>query len=92
MLCKSYLTARKQQRYINGHLSYQRNVPCGVPQRSILGPLIFLIYLSLYINDLPNRLEFTTPCLYADNTQIFASSTNANVFANNVNSDLQNPL
>lgn len=33
---------------------------------------------------------FKTPCLYADETQIFASSTNANVFDNNINSDLEN--
>ena len=86
MRCKSYLTASKQQRFVNRHLFCQRNVPCGVPQGSILGPLIFLIC----INDLPNCLQFSTPCLYADDTQIFASSTDANVFANNVNSELQN--
>ena len=86
MSCKSYLTARKQQRFVNRHLFCQRNVPCGVPQGSILDPLIFLIC----INDLPNCLQFSTPCLYADDTQIFASSTDANVFANNVNSELQN--
>ena len=33
---------------------------------------------------------FKTPCLYADDTQIFASSTDANVLANNINSDLEN--
>ena len=33
---------------------------------------------------------FKTPCLYADDTQIFASGTDANVLANNINSDLEN--
>ena len=33
---------------------------------------------------------FKTPCLYADNTQIFASSADANVLANNINSELEN--
>ena len=86
MWCKYYLTSRKRQRFVKGHLSCQRNIPFRVPQGSILGPLRFLIY----INDLPNCFEFSTPCLYGDDTQIFASRIDANVFANNVNSDLQN--
>ena len=59
MWLKSYLTARKQQCLINGCLSSQSNLLCEVPQGSILGPLLFLIYK----NDLPNCLKFTTPCL-----------------------------
>ena len=74
---KSYLTARKQQCLINECLS---------SQSSILGSLLFLIY----INDLPNFLKFTTPCLYADDTQIFTSSFDISVLTNNVNSDLKN--
>ena len=66
--------------------SPQSNLLCGVPQGSILGPLLFLIY----INDLPNCLKFTTPCLYADDTQIFTSSFDSGVLANNINSDLKN--
>ena len=85
MWLKSYLTARKQQCLINGYLSSQSNILCGVPQGSILGPLLFLIY----INDLPNCLKFTTPCLYADDTQIFTSSFDISVLTNNINSDLK---
>ena len=71
---------------MHGHLSPQRNALCGVLQGSILGSLVFLIF----INDLLNCLEFTTPCLYADDTPIFDSSTDASVLANNINSDLEN--
>ena len=86
MWFKSCLTARQQQCLVNGCLSSQSNLLCGVPQGSILGPLLFLIY----INDLPNCLKFTNPCLYADDTQIFSSSFDSGVLGNNINSDLKN--
>ncbi len=56
---------------INGQSSSPKKIITGVPQGSILEPLLFL----LYINDLPECLSKTTPCSYADDTQIFASST-----------------
>ena len=40
--------------------------------------------------DLPNCLEFTTPCLNVDDTEIFASSIDTDVLGNNINSDLEN--
>ena len=86
MWLKSYLTARQQQCLINGCLSSQSNLLCGVSQGSILGSLLFLIY----INDVPNCLKFTTPCLCAEDTQIFTSSFAIGVLANNINSDLKN--
>ena len=51
-----------------------------------VAPLLFLIY----INDLPNCLEFTTPSLNADDSEIFGSSTDATVLVNNINSALEN--
>jgi hypothetical protein len=55
---------------------------------SILETLLFLIY----INDLPNCLESTVPCLYADDTQIFASSHDTEDLIDKLNSDLVNVM
>ena len=81
---ESYLTNREQQCVANGILSSVGKLRCGVPQGSILGPLSFL----LYINDLPQCLQKTTPGLYADDTEIYASSHNVNDLINNINYDL----
>ena len=83
---ESYLTKRQQVCFINGHTSSPRQITCGVPQGSILGPLLFL----LYINDMPNCLKSTTPCLYADDTEIFASSFDYDTLVKNLNDDLKN--
>ena len=66
--------------------SSARKIICGIPQGSILGPLLFL----LYINDMPDILEKTTPGLYADDTQIFSSSHDYDTLVENLNMDLAN--
>ena len=52
---------------MNGHESDSLLLTCGVPQGSVLGPLLFL----LYVNDLPNASSLLTFHLFADDTNIY---------------------
>ena len=85
-LFESYLSDREQVSFVNGAMSAPKWIVCGVPQGSILGPLLFL----LYINDLPDCLEKSTPCLYADDSQIFSSAKDCVELNANLNHDLNN--
>ena len=80
---ESYFSNREQQCSINEQLSSKKTITCAVPQGSILGPLLFL----LYINDLPECLRSTTLCMYADDTQIFSSPYCANELVIKLHSD-----
>ena len=70
MVQTSYLSGRTQRCTVNGKLSTARDLRCGVPQGSILGPSLFLIY----INDLPNCLMAAAPRMFADDTIITLSA------------------
>ena len=63
---QSYLNNRKQFCSLNGQQSKARDVTCGIPQGSCLGPLLFIIYL----NDLEKCLKFSRASIYADDTSI----------------------
>ena len=83
---KSYLSNRSQKCYVNGHLSNNRTLLCGIPQGTILGPLLFL----LYINDLPNCLEHSQARMYADDTNLTFASNNIDDINYHLNLDLAN--
>ena len=69
----SYLTDRQQYTEVNNILSDVDYIKCGVPQGSVLGPLLFL----LYINDISESSNLLKYFLFADDTTIFYSSKNA---------------
>ena len=83
---ESYLENRTQICSINGSLSSKRILSCGVPQGTILGPLLFF----LYINDLPNCLSYCDPIMYADNTHLTYASDNVENIESYLNQDLEN--
>ena len=74
---------RQQRVVLNGQFSSWTKVNAGVPQGSILGPLLFLIY----INDLPNGLQ-SNPKLFADDTSLFATVKDITTSTASLNNDL----
>ena len=67
---KNYLSNRKQCTFANNVLSKEEVITCGVPQGSVCGPLLFL----LYINDISKVLEHSKVSLYADDTVLYYSA------------------
>ena len=84
-LLKSYLTDRKQYVSINGTDSETKNVTCGVPQGSSLGPLLFL----LYINDFFLCLSQTSCGHFADDTFIIYNSKKPKTIETVINTELK---
>ena len=78
---KSYLTGRKQYVCVNGKTSNIDNLSHGVPQGSILGPLLFLIF----INDLPNIFPIAHFVLYADDANIIVTGKTVEEIENKIN-------
>ena len=83
-LIKNYLHARYQRVVLNGQTSTWELVKSGVPQGSVLGPLMFLIY----INDLPDNIQSTCK-IFADDTSLFSLVFNKDISQDELNNDLQ---
>ena len=83
-ILNDFLTNRKQRVVLNDQCSSWVDIRAGVPQGSILGPLLFLIYVS----DLPNSLK--SECkLFADDTSLFSVAHELNTSASDINNDLK---
>ena len=81
---RSYLLNRKQCVYHENTLSDVKNIQCGVPQGSVLGPVLFL----LYVNDIENVSNVLKCILFADDTTFACSDVNINNLCDKVNNEL----
>ena len=84
-LFKSYLRDRCQYVLYNSVKSMERYITCGVPQGSVLGPLLFI----LYINDICNTSSNITFCLFADDTSLIYTDKNVDLAIQNLNIELR---
>ena len=82
---ESYLGNRQQYVQYGDAKSECRHCTHGVPQGSILGPLLFIVY----INDLPNSLSSSLPILFADDGGVFASSRDIKELCSTMNGEVK---
>ena len=81
---EDFIRNRKQRVVLNGQTSSWENIHASVPQGSILGPLLFLIY----VNDLAENLSSNSK-LSADDTFLFSVVHDLNTSINEINDDLK---
>ena len=81
---KDYLSNRKQYTFYNNSSSQLKELICGVPQGSILGPLLFLLYID-DIRFVSNKINFI---LFADDTTVTMSHSDLNVLVDTLNNEL----
>ena len=82
---KSYLSERSQYVVYDSKQSKTQTVQCGVPQGSILGPLLFIIYM----NDICNASELLFSILYADDTSVQISGNDITDLVSSMNAELE---
>ena len=81
----SYLSNRQQCVKLDGKKSSLLDISCGVPQGSILGPLLFLIY----INDMKNSVKHSILHHFADDTNLLCSDKDEKKLKKKMNEDLK---
>lgn len=84
-IIRSYLKDRSYVVSLNNEISSSRNIPAGVPQGSLLGPFLFI----LYTNDIP-KLKNTRLSMYADDTAILTSAYGLKPIASKLQKSFQN--
>jgi hypothetical protein len=80
----NYLSEREQYVEIDGVKSNMLAINCGVPQGSILGPLLFLVY----INDLPDICKKCFPVFFADDSNLFVSGNDPEQLISTINNEM----
>ena len=83
---RSFQEDRKQRTTINKARSSDKPVSIGVPQGSILGPIL----LILFINDFHKTVEFSTVCHFADDTNFLLTENSLKKLNKYINRDLKN--
>ena len=81
---EDYLRNRHQYVMFKSTTSNISTIECGVPQGSILGPLLFLVYM----NDIVNASPLLTYVLFADDTNVFYSHKDLNILITTLNLEL----
>ena len=84
----SYLSNRSQSVCTNGTVSDPEPILQGVPQGSVLGPFLFIIY----VNDLPSIVKYCCVEMYADDTLLYFASSSVNSIESNLSADLANVI
>ena len=81
---ESYLNNRKQRVALNGFYSDYANIESGVPQGSVLGPLLFLVYINDPESNILSNVKF-----FADDTMLYSVVHDPNKSASDLNHDLE---